>query len=461
MTEIDWTPSIVVLVVGVFAGLIMAKLQGGAGRSAAARAADLEDLRRQKERLLRALRDLQDLSRGDVDGERAELEMQAAEVMRRLEEVDAADKQAARKEARKKGKVATKKGEHATKKGEHATKKGEDGPEGGLSPELKGMLKGAAVVAFVALCFFLLTRSTSERTDGMGMTGGQPGMSAPRGAQEPGEAPDLSPRASARLEAARAGVAAAASSLDAQIELGFALIEAEGWMEAFAVGGAIVEQAPHNPDGLVILGVVRLKMGLPDLAAEQFRKALEADPDHLAALSYAGLVALQTGDREGARAAWSHARTRAEGADLATLDGLMQMLDQEVPPPGAAPGADHPPHDAPPPAAAGATIAGTVVLAEGTAAPEGGVLFVIAHPEGVDRGPPVASRRLLGTSFPATFTIGPGDVMMGGPFPGTVTLSARLDADGDAGTRGADDLVGSAGLVQGGAQGVEIVLAPR
>ncbi len=424
MHEIAWTPAIVVLVIGGIAGVILARLQGGSDRDTAARAADLEDLRRQKERLLRALRDLQDLSRGDVDGERAELELRAADVMRRLEQAEAVDRKAARKaavaEARKQGKVAA----------------------GGLSAEVKGMLKGAAVVAFVALCFFMLTRSTSERTEGMGMTGGQPGMTTAGG-----QGPDLSPGTRARLEAARTGVAAAPGSLDAQIELGFALIEAQGWMEAGSVAGTILDQAPSNPDGLVILGVVQLKRSKPGEAAEAFRRALESDPNHLAALSYSGLVALEVGDVEAARAAWTRARAFAEGADLQTLDGLLAMLDQRAPPAAAAAGAR--------------VISGTIRLADGASPPEGGVLFVIARREGVDSGAPVATRRLLSGSLPATFTIGQGDVMMGGPFPDAVTLSARLDADGNAGTKGEGDLVGTAGVVQAGADGVEILLAPR
>ena len=321
MAEIDWVPSLVVLAVGLIAGVVMARLQGSSGKSGAGRAADLEDLRRQKERLVRALRDLQDLPRGEVATERADLELQTADVMRRLDAAEVADRQA-----------ATKAAVHKASK-EAATV--------GLSPEIKGMLKGAAVVAFVALCFFILTRSTGERADGMGMTGGQPGVSATQSG-DPDAAPDLGPRGSARLEAARAGVAASPQSIDAQIELGFALIEAEGWMEAFSLAEGILEQAPASPDGLAILGVVRLKMGQPDVAADLFGQALQGDPDHLAALSYAGLVALQSGDREAARTAWTRARARAEGPDAATLDELLVLLESDVPIPGLEPDAGHP-----------------------------------------------------------------------------------------------------------------------
>ena len=114
-------------------------------------------------------------------------------------------------------------------------------------------------------------------------------------------------------------------------------------------------------------------------------------------------------------------------------------------------------------AAAGsaAGVEGTLRLADGAVVPAGGTLFLIARRPGVERGPPVATRKMLGGRFPTPFTLGSGDVMMGGAFPDQVSLSARLDADGDPMTQGPQDLIGSAGVVSSGDQGVEIVLAPR
>jgi cytochrome c-type biogenesis protein CcmH len=124
------------------------------------------------------------------------------------------------------------------------------------------------------------------------------------------------------------------------------------------------------------------------------------------------------------------------------------------PPPGAGRGA--------PPPVAGESIRGSVVVAPELAAraPRGAVLFVFAR--GADGGPPVAARRIEGVALPVAFELGPQDRMgMGGaqPFEGPFQLSARLDADGNATTRSAGDLQGSASApVRAGQAGVTIVL---
>ncbi len=93
--------------------------------------------------------------------------------------------------------------------------------------------------------------------------------------------------------------------------------------------------------------------------------------------------------------------------------------------------------------AAGAPIEGVVELAPELAAarPDGGVLFVIARPQGARGGPPLAVLRIPSPSFPLEFSIGPDDVMIPSmTFAGAISLSARLDADGNAMTRGAGDI---------------------
>jgi hypothetical protein len=66
------------------------------------------------------------------------------------------------------------------------------------------------------------------------------------------------------------------------------------------------------------------------------------------------------------------------------------------------------------------------------------VLFVIARGSG--GGPPLAVKRLPVGPFPLEFEIGPADVMMAGrPFAGPITLTARVDRDGNPLTRDPDD----------------------
>jgi len=65
--------------------------------------------------------------------------------------------------------------------------------------------------------------------------------------------------------------------------------------------------------------------------------------------------------------------------------------------------------------------------------PEDASLFLIARSEGVQRGIPLAVKKLQGVTFPYSFTLGQADVMLpGGLFEGPITIFARLDKDGDA-----------------------------
>lgn len=93
--------------------------------------------------------------------------------------------------------------------------------------------------------------------------------------------------------------------------------------------------------------------------------------------------------------------------------------------------------------AAAAPISGEIRLAENLAMarPDNGILFVIARPQGARRGPPLAVLRIPNPSFPLDFTIGPENVMIPSmTFAGAISLSARLDEDGNAMTRTAGDI---------------------
>ena len=106
----------------------------------------------------------------------------------------------------------------------------------------------------------------------------------------------------------------------------------------------------------------------------------------------------------------------------------------------------------------GAPIRGRVSAGEGVLAGGEGVLFVIAR--SAAGGPPLAVKRLPVGPFPLAFELGPADVMMAGrPFSGPITLTARVDRDGNPLTR--DDSDPTAELqapVEPGATGVELRL---
>ncbi len=103
-------------------------------------------------------------------------------------------------------------------------------------------------------------------------------------------------------------------------------------------------------------------------------------------------------------------------------------------------------------------IAGTLTVEAGSPV-DGAALFLSARPEGATRGPPTWVKKLPVTTFPLPFTLGPADAMLGGPTPASLVVTARLDRDGDAATKGADDLVATSAPLAPGAQGVTLTLA--
>jgi hypothetical protein len=115
---------------------------------------------------------------------------------------------------------------------------------------------------------------------------------------------------------------------------------------------------------------------------------------------------------------------------------------------------------APPVAAAGPPLRGTVAIADSLAgrARENAVLFLIARSGAA--GPPRAGKRIPGPRFPLDFSIAAEDRMIPTlPFAGPLRITARLDTDGDAGTRTPGDLQGTApGAYEPGATGIEVVL---
>ena len=95
--------------------------------------------------------------------------------------------------------------------------------------------------------------------------------------------------------------------------------------------------------------------------------------------------------------------------------------------------------------------------------PTTGVLFVIARSQGARGGPPLAVLRIPSPDFPLEFSIGPENVMIPSlQFVGPISLSARLDEDGNAMTRGAGDISSATQeSLSPGETGIKILLSER
>jgi hypothetical protein len=109
------------------------------------------------------------------------------------------------------------------------------------------------------------------------------------------------------------------------------------------------------------------------------------------------------------------------------------------------------------------TISGTIVLpgAHRGKVSRGDVMFLAARRMGGPSGPGsmLAVQKLVVEDFPMAFSLSSRDAMIPGvPFEGRVSITIRVDKDGDAMTRRKGDVYGEATGVSVGSQKVVVVL---
>lgn len=117
----------------------------------------------------------------------------------------------------------------------------------------------------------------------------------------------------------------------------------------------------------------------------------------------------------------------------------------------------------PQPPDAETTISGTITLPEAARArvARGAVMFLTARRTAGPPGPAsmLAVEKLVAGTFPMPFSISERDAMMPGiPFEGPVTITVRVDQDGDPMTRRRGDAYGQVTNVKVGARKVKIAL---
>lgn len=221
----------------------------------------------------------------------------------------------------------------------------------------------------------------------------------------------------------------------------------------FAETTAVLEQDPGEPRALTYNAVARMARGEIDQARVQLEKATQRDPKLLDAWVALASVRTQAGEKELANAAIEAAIAQhpAEEEHLRGVFAEMQKTStQDLPP-------DHPPLPASAPTAPSSNPIRVTLSLDPSATVKSGVVYVIAR--GAEAGHPVAVRRIDATAFPIDVELGSGDAMMGGQaLPPHVRVEARLDSDGDAGTKDANDLSAFADGVTAGAS-VTLTLA--
>ena len=229
-------------------------------------------------------------------------------------------------------------------------------------------------------------------------------------------------------------------------------------------------------------------------AIEAFKKVLSADPDNPEAHSYMGYILLQAGHGDGALMAFDKALSQApnlpmalwgkgmvlyqDKKDFASARGIFERLLSLVPPGeerneiakvlAEIPISDQKRPDSAPRTAAAAPSSTAQISGKITIDPKlkakldpNAALFIIARPAGTAAGPPLAVKKIDRPTFPLDYTLSQDNVMMQGTrFAGKITISVRLDKDGNPVTRGAGDLSGeyAKNPVEVGANSVNIVI---
>lgn len=381
----DWTSAIAILAAGVTLGILFVVFFNRK-RKAARLGGDLErtDLEAKRDALVAQLRD------ESLDAEeRARLELETADVLRKLDSVASVPAAAPQTQT----------------------------PS--INPATKGFLWGAASAGALALLFYFVMQQAAPRQEGGSLTGGD----APQQTQ--------SAQADPRLQQLEAAVQRDPNNLQLRNDLAQAYLETDNMMAVFEQTSFVLQKSPDDSRALTFQALVRMAMGEAAEATRMLQRAAESDPKNLDSWVALAWVHAQNGNMtEAERMITEAAKNSPE--NKAKLDQVFVQMKQQIaqmPP-------DHPPVDtpampaAPPPSGDGVRV--TLDLAP-AAQPRSGVVFVIAR--NAAGGPPVAVKRVVASTFPLDVQLTAADSMMGQPLPPSFRLEARLDTDGDPMTR--------------------------
>ena len=366
---------------------------------------DLRDLEAKRDAFVQQLREL-DPSSAD---ERTRLEIETAQVLRRIDERRKVERQPSSTTAV----VSSDPLRRAT---------------------MIGFAWGAGSTLILAALAYLVMQSAKPREQNAPVAGGET-TTTMRPAQAP---PDPAVQ---QLEAA---VRKSPDDLNARIDLAKAYLERDNMMGVFDQTQYVLVRSPNEPRALTYQALVRMAMGQGADAVAMLERATKADPsllDAWVALAWANTTAGKTKQAEAAIAE----AERRHPEEKARLEQVYAAMKQQVAARQSSGG--EAPVNHPPIGAAEAPVENPIhVTLELDPASRGkltptSVVFVIARPEGVAAGPPSAVKRLTGITFPMTFDLSAADSMMGQPLPPRVRLEARLDADGNAMTKDPSDPV--------------------
>lgn len=301
MTPVDYSVGTlpwIFLGVGVVVGLVLTwRLLRSPSTSAEAGSADLRllrtDLEKQQASLLARLRgeSLEELGEDD----RRQLELDAAQILRKLDELPAPD-------LRPSAAAPSSTGQQ---------------PSGfwARHPALAGALLGGGAVTLVAALVWFAMRDEGPRPEGM--MAPAPEASAGEAAGAPGQAgqPPLPPFLQQQVDGMRAALVDNPDDLEMRKNLALTLLGGEQFFDAFQEANTILQVRADDPQALYVSGFVRFIMGQPSGAIEQFDRAIASDPTYSQPWLVKGLIQLQLQARETAIETWEAGDIASGGSD--------------------------------------------------------------------------------------------------------------------------------------------------
>jgi Tfp pilus assembly protein PilF len=432
---IDWVSAIAVLAAGLVLGALFYVFNKRKQASTLGGEADLErkDLEAKRDALVQQLRDA---SLGA--DERTRLEVETAEVLRKLDKYRTPTGPAPARPA-----VAS-----------------------GMNPAIKGFLWGAVSIAALFGLGYFVMQQAKPRQEGEELTGSI-GTPQQRAQQAPAQGNPQGASNDQMLQRLEAAVQAQPANLQLRNDLAQAYLERDNLMAVFQQTKFVLDQSPEDSRALTLQGLVRMAMGESEEATKMLQRATKSAPTNLDAwVSLAWIYAQENRMQDAERMIAEGAKQVPEQkARLEQVFGQMKaQIAQDAmaqPAQGGPLPEGHPPIDAAAaPASSGTPAAGaghgvrvTLDLDPG-AKQRTGIVFVIArNPAG---GPPVAVKRVVATTFPLNVEITSADSMMGQSLPPSFRIEARLDADGDPLTKPPTD---PAAMQDGVAPGASVRLA--